>query len=85
MRLFTSDAAWASRDEAVRGTLELGKQADLVVLDRDLFAIEPDTFPRGKGAGDRAERQNGLSGLNPGRAEKGVFKDEQNTGEGQGH
>ena len=39
MRLFTSDAAWASRDEAVRGTLELGKQADLVVLDRDLFKI----------------------------------------------
>ena len=48
VRLFTSDAAWASRDEAVRGTLELGKQADLVVLDRDLFAIEPDTFPEAK-------------------------------------
>ena len=26
----------------------LGKQADLVVLDRDLFAIEPDTFPEAK-------------------------------------
>ena len=48
VRLFTSDAAWASRDEAVRGTLELGKLADLVVLDQDLFAIDPDTFPQVK-------------------------------------
>ena len=48
VRLFTSDAAWPSRDEAVRGTLEPGKLADLVVLDRDLFAIDPDTFPQVK-------------------------------------
>ena len=48
VRLFTSDAAWASRDEEVRGTLELGRQADLVVLDQDLFAIDPDTFPQVK-------------------------------------
>ena len=48
VRLFTSDAAWASRDEAVRGTLETGKLADLVVLDQDLFDIEPDAFPRVK-------------------------------------
>ena len=48
VRLFTSDAAWASRDEAVRGTLELGKQADLVVLDRDLFKISHQDFNRGK-------------------------------------
>lgn len=44
VRLFTSDAAWASRDESVRGTLELGKQADLVVLDRDLFKISHQDF-----------------------------------------
>ena len=40
--------AWASRDEAVRGTLELGKQADLVVLDRDLFKISHQDFNRVK-------------------------------------
>lgn len=44
VRLFTSDAAWASRDEEVRGTLELGKQADLVVLDRDLFDTDPAAY-----------------------------------------
>ena len=48
VRLFTSDAAWPSRDEGVRGTLELGRQADLVVLDQDLFAIDPATFPQVK-------------------------------------
>ena len=48
VRLFTSDAAWPSRDEAVRGTLEVGKLADMVVLDQDLFEIDPGTFPRVK-------------------------------------
>ena len=46
LRLFTSNAAWASRDEAVRGTLELGKLADLVVLDGDLFSTDPAHFPQ---------------------------------------
>lgn len=45
VRLFTSDAAWASYDEDYRGTLEVGKLCDLVVLDQDLFAIDPDDFP----------------------------------------
>lgn len=46
VRLFTSNAAWASRDEGVRGTLELGKQADLVVLDGDVFHTSPEQFPK---------------------------------------
>lgn len=46
IRLFTCDAAWSGRDEEVRGTLELGKLADLVVLDRDLFQIPPEDFTK---------------------------------------
>ena len=34
--------AWLSHDERVRGTLLPGRLADLVVLDRDPFACEPD-------------------------------------------
>jgi predicted amidohydrolase YtcJ len=34
--------AWLSHDERVRGTLVPGRQADLVVLDRDPFACEPE-------------------------------------------
>ncbi|HET7567036.1 MAG TPA: amidohydrolase [Gaiellaceae bacterium] len=34
--------AWLSHDERVRGTLLPGRQADLVVLDRDPFACEPE-------------------------------------------
>ncbi|MZQ97690.1 MAG: amidohydrolase family protein [Acidaminobacter sp.] len=39
VRLFTSDAAYVSFDEASLGTLEVGKLADLVVLDRNLFEL----------------------------------------------
>ena len=56
VRLFTSDAAWASRDEAVRGTLELmedeehGQEAlirDLPCFDRESAArIHPNHVPR---------------------------------------
>lgn len=42
VRLFTTSAAWASYDEDWRGSLELGKLADLAVLDRDIFHMDPD-------------------------------------------
>lgn len=36
---FTVNAAWVNRLEKETGTIEVGKRADLVVLDRNLFAI----------------------------------------------
>jgi predicted amidohydrolase YtcJ len=39
LRAYTKDAAHAGFQEASLGTLESGKLADLVILDRDLFAI----------------------------------------------
>ena len=35
--MFTSEAAYASYDEDRYGTLTVGKYADLVVLDRNIF------------------------------------------------
>jgi predicted amidohydrolase YtcJ len=37
---YTNDAAWAAREETIDGSLEVGKAADLVVLDRNLFEVE---------------------------------------------
>ena len=37
---YTVDAAWAVRAESEVGSIETGKAADLVVLDRNLFAID---------------------------------------------
>lgn len=42
VRLFTSEAAYPCYDQKRRGTLELGKDADLTVLSRDLFTIPED-------------------------------------------
>ncbi|MBV9991249.1 MAG: amidohydrolase [Alphaproteobacteria bacterium] len=38
---YTRDAAWAAREDPIDGTLEAGKAADLVVLDRNLFKTKP--------------------------------------------
>lgn len=46
LSLFTSRAAWASRDESVRGQLRPGMQGDLVILDGDLFAVSPQELPK---------------------------------------
>ncbi len=41
VRAFTYGSAYASFDEKVKGTLEVGKLADLVALSDDIFRIDP--------------------------------------------
>ncbi len=42
LRLYTTNAAYASFEETVKGSIEPGKLADLVVLDQDILAIPED-------------------------------------------
>src|SRR6185436_7423359 len=42
LRLYTAGGAWMSSEEGVKGTLEKGKFADLVVLSDDYFAVPVD-------------------------------------------
>ncbi len=41
LRAYTVNAAYASFDEKVKGTLEKGKLADIAILSQDLFTIDP--------------------------------------------
>ncbi|HUT79679.1 MAG TPA: amidohydrolase [Candidatus Bathyarchaeia archaeon] len=41
---FTLGAAYSSFEEKIKGSLEVGKVADLVVLDKDLYKIDPDAI-----------------------------------------
>ena len=41
LRHFTRDGAYATFDENVRGSLSSGKQADFVVLSKDILTIPP--------------------------------------------
>lgn len=41
LRAYTVNNAWAAGEEAIKGSLSRGKLADLVVLDRDPFAVAP--------------------------------------------
>jgi predicted amidohydrolase YtcJ len=42
LRAYTSGGAYASFDEKIKGTLEAGKLADFVIIDKDIFSIEPE-------------------------------------------
>ncbi len=42
IKAYTLGAAFAGHREKIEGSIEPGKLADLIVLDRDLFKIEPD-------------------------------------------
>ncbi len=41
LNLFTRNAAFGAFDEAERGSLETGKRADMVILDRNILAVPP--------------------------------------------
>jgi len=42
VRAYTVNGAWTQFAESVKGTIAPGKLADLVVLDRDIFAVPPE-------------------------------------------
>lgn len=42
---FTKWAAYASYEENLKGTIEVGKLADMVVLSQDIFQVDPDLIP----------------------------------------
>ena len=41
LRAYTVNNAWAAAEDAIKGSIEPGKLADFVVLDRNPFAILP--------------------------------------------
>ncbi len=45
LRLFTIDAAYASFEESVKGSLEVGKYADFIVIDRDVMTCAASDIP----------------------------------------
>ncbi len=41
---YTINAAYAMKQDATTGSLEVGKRADLVIVDRDILSIDPETI-----------------------------------------
>lgn len=45
---YTKDAAWGAREDMLDGTIETGKAADLIVLDRNLFKVDVMTLHKAR-------------------------------------
>ena len=44
LRAVTIDAAWQCRADDVTGSIEVGKYADLVLLDENLLTVDPSSI-----------------------------------------
>ena len=44
IRMYTVNAAFASHEEMIRGSIKLGKLADLTILSKDPYSVEPDSI-----------------------------------------
>src|SRR5207244_5020074 len=58
LRAYTAGNAYATFDEGKRGTLAPGADADVVVLDRNLFTIPPDSLDRARVRDRKSTRLN---------------------------
>ena len=70
----TVNPAWLARDEHRRGKLLPGYLADLVVLDRDPYELEPEQLAGGQRRRDDARRALDTQSRRPGRIARGKFK-----------
>lgn len=48
MQAFTTGAAYANYEENEKGTIEVGKFADLIVLSDDIFSMNKDDLAKAK-------------------------------------
>ena len=48
LRSYTSNGAYAAFEEANRGSLKVGKYADITVLSKDILTVPEDEIPRAK-------------------------------------
>jgi hypothetical protein len=48
VRAYTVSSAYAEFAEKLKGSIEVGKLADLVVLSQDIFSVNPDSIPQTK-------------------------------------
>ena len=60
LRMWTWNAAYLSFDEQIKGSIEPGKLADLVIIDRDYLTLPRGRDPRHPGPPDDRRRQGGL-------------------------
>ena len=69
LRSYTLDAAFAAFEDGMKGSIEPGKLADLVILEEDILTIPPerirDIRPRATFVGGRVAYANGDIGAGP--------------------
>ncbi len=55
--MYTRNGAFLTREEKIKGTLEVGKLADMIVLPEDLLSVSPEKVLEHESGHDHRRRQ----------------------------
>ena len=85
LKSYTWNGAYAAKEESLKGSLAVGKLADITVLSKDIMTVPEDEIPVDDGGLHHRRRQGGVLASRPQKAQRSTPGPQKAQNNHQGH